>query len=215
MKGIEKSRIVPAATVERAEDAVPLAEALLNGGLDVLEITFRTDAAAEAVRLVARAFPQMLIGAGTLLTADQLKQARDAGAKFGVAPGLNEDMVSLAASAGFLLIPGVATPTETDRGISAGCRLLKFFPAEALGGVKMLKALVAPFAHTGVRFLPTGGIDGLNAKSYLDLPFVAAVGGSWMVAAKLIKERNWGEVTRLSRAAAALATGSSASSVVV
>jgi len=201
MQGIERKRIVPAATVEQAEDAVRLADALLNGGLDVLEITFRTDAALEAIRRVARRFPQMLIGAGTLLTADQLRRAADAGAKFGVAPGLNEDMIRLAAGTGMVFIPGVATPTETDRGIAAGCRILKFFPAEALGGVKMLKAMAAPFAHTGVKFLPTGGIDASNAGSYLDLPFVAAVGGSWMVAAGLIKERNWAEVTRLTREA--------------
>jgi len=207
MKRLEQKRILPAATVEKAEEALPLAEALMKGGLDVIEITFRTDAAAEAIRQVVRQFPQMLVGAGTVLTAEQLTKAADAGATFGVAPGINEDIVKRAGSLGMAFIPGVATPTEIDRGVAAGCRFLKFFPSEALGGVRMLKAIAGPFGHTGVKFIPTGGIDGLNARAYLDLPSVAAVGGSWMVATKLIKEKNWAEVTRLTQQALKMAAG--------
>jgi 2-dehydro-3-deoxyphosphogluconate aldolase/(4S)-4-hydroxy-2-oxoglutarate aldolase len=197
-------RILPAAIIDRLDDAVPLAEALLAGGLDIIEITFRTEAAAESIRQVSKKFPEMLVGAGTVLTDVQLARAIDAGAKFCVAPGLNPDLILKSDAAKIPFVPGVATPTEVDRAINAGCQILKFFPAEALGGVKMLKALAGPFAHTGVKFIPTGGVDGANAKTYLDLPIVAAVGGSWMLSPALIKAKNWAEITRLTREALAL-----------
>jgi 2-dehydro-3-deoxyphosphogluconate aldolase/(4S)-4-hydroxy-2-oxoglutarate aldolase len=208
MKQIYDKRLVPAATVEKAEDAIPLAEALLAGGLDIVEITFRTPAAEEAIRRVVTKFPQMLVGAGTVLTEDQLKRAIGAGIKFAVAPGLNTDLVKKSLAANVPFIAGVATPTEIDRGICAGCKLLKFFPADALGGVKTLKAFAGPFSHTGVKFVPTGGINAANAAEYLALPMVAAVGGSWMVAEKLIKEKNWAEITRLAKEALAVTMSS-------
>ena len=204
MNRIYEKRIVPAATLEDAGDVVPLAEAMLTGGLDILEITFRTAAAADAIRAVMKAFPDMLVGAGTVLTAEQLARAVDAGARFGVAPGLNEALVDEAMDRNLPFIPGVITPTEIDRGVCLGCKLLKFFPAEAMGGVKALKAIAGPFAHTGVKFLPTGGIEAGNARGYLDLPMVAGVGGSWMVAPKLIKERNWTQIAHLAREAVTL-----------
>ena len=205
MKQIYEKRVLPAATVEKVDDAVPLAEALLAAGLDIIEITFRTQAAEEAIRRVASRFPQMLVGAGTVLTQDQLRRAIGAGVKFNVAPGVNPDLVTESMTAGVPFVPGVATPTEIDRGISLGCKLLKFFPADALGGVKTLKAFAGPFAHTGIKFVPTGGINAANAPEYLALSVVAAVGGSWMVPEKLIKEKNWGEITRLSKEAIAIA----------
>jgi len=197
-------RILPAAIIDNLDDAIPLAGALLEGGLDIIEVTFRTGAAAESIRQIAKKFPEMLVGAGTVLTDVQLARAIEAGAKFCVAPGLNPELVVKGDAAKIPFIPGVATPTEVDRAIGAGCRILKFFPAEALGGVKMLKALAGPFAHTGVKFIPTGGVDGANARTYLDLPIVAAVGGSWMLAPALIKVKNWAEITRLTREALAL-----------
>jgi len=178
-----------------------LAEALLEGGLDVIEITFRTQAAEEAIRQVVDRFPEMCVGAGTVLTESQLRRAIDTGIEFAVAPGLNPDLITDAMAANVLFIPGVATPTEIDRGIMLGCKLLKFFPADALGGVKTLKAFSGPFAHTGVKFVPTGGINAANAADYLALPGVAAVGGSWMVAEKLIKAKQWAEITRLTKEA--------------
>jgi 2-dehydro-3-deoxyphosphogluconate aldolase/(4S)-4-hydroxy-2-oxoglutarate aldolase len=205
MEKILAKRIVPAATVDRAEQALPLAEALRQANLDIIEITFRTGAAAQAIQGIAARFPEMLVGAGTILTEEQLARAADAGARFGVAPGLNERLVQSAARLGMPFVPGVVTPSEVDLGIRLGCKLLKFFPAENMGGVKTLKALAGPFAHTGVRFVPTGGIDAPNARAYLDLPVVGAVGGSWMVAPKLIKEQQWAEITRLSREALQLA----------
>lgn len=204
MKRIQEKRLVPAATVEKADDAVPLAEALLAGGLDVIEITFRTQAAEEAIRRVVAKFPQMLVGAGTVLTEDQLKRAIGAGVQFAVAPGLNPDLVTESMTSNVPFIAGVATPTEIDRGIALGCKWLKFFPADALGGVKTLKAFAGPFAHTGIKFIPTGGINALNAPEYLALPVVAAVGGSWMVAEKFIKEKNWAAITRLTQEALAV-----------
>lgn len=192
---------MPAATVERVDAAVPLARALLDAGLDIIEITFRTDAAEEAIRAIVNEFPDMLVGAGTVLTTEQLDRAMAAGIRFAVAPGLNEDIVRAAQAGGIAFMPGVATPTEIDRALSLGCRLLKFFPSEALGGVKTLKALAGPYSHTGVKFIPTGGISASNGPSYLALPVVAALGGSWMVKKDLVNEGNWAEITRLSQEA--------------
>lgn len=204
MKRIMEKRVIPAATIDSPEEAVRLAQALMDGGLDVLEITFRTESAAEAIARVSASCPQMLIGAGTLLTTDQVRKARAAGAQFGVAPGLNENVVRTAQQMNMPMIPGVVTPGEIERGVGLGCMLLKFFPAEPMGGVELLKALAGPYAHTGVKFVPTGGISGGNARAYVDLPIVAAVGGSWMVSSKLIKAGNWEEITRLSQEAVAL-----------
>lgn len=210
MNRILTKRVIPAATFENESDALRTCEALMAGGLDIVEITFRTAAAEAAIRAVAKELPGLLLGAGTVLTADQLNRALDAGIQFAVAPGLNPELVALAKSKHLAYIPGVATATEIDEGIRLGCKLLKFFPADALGGVKTLRAVAAPFSHTGVKFIPTGGINAANARDFLAIPEVAAVGGSWMVAGKLIKERNWAEITRLAREAVALATATAA-----
>jgi 2-dehydro-3-deoxyphosphogluconate aldolase/(4S)-4-hydroxy-2-oxoglutarate aldolase len=194
-------RLLPAVTIEQAELAIPLVEALLAAGLNVIEVTFRTAAAAEAIRNIARRFPEMIPGAGTLLTAEQVSRARDAGAVFGVAPGLSEGVLRHAQECGLAMIPGVATPTEISRALELGCRVLKYFPAEANGGVRALQALAGVFGHTGVRFVPTGGIDSRNLRDYLALPIVAAVGGSWMVEKKLIAAKNWKTIETLAREA--------------
>lgn len=202
---IEKSGIVPVVVLDREEDAVPLAEALLAGGLDVMEITFRTAAAEGALKRIASAFPEILLGAGTLLDADQVKRARAAGAVFGLAPGLNPSTVAAAAAEGLAFSPGVMTPGEVEQALALGCKLLKFFPAEAAGGTAMLKSLAGPYAHTGVRFIPTGGIGPKNLQDYLKLPIVAAIGGSWMVEKSLVAEGRWSEITALTKAALAAA----------
>lgn len=204
MKAILETRVVPAATVDDVEAAVPLAEALLAGGLNVLEVTFRTAASAECLKRIAAACPAMYLGAGTLITVEELEKAVASGARFGVSPGLSEDVVKRAAALGFPMVPGVATPTEITQALRLGCTYLKFFPAESLGGVSALRALAGPFAHKGVKFLPTGGIDGSNALTYLALPTVMAVGGSWMVNRDLIAAKRWGEITRLAREAVQL-----------
>ena len=192
-----KQRLLCITVVDRAEDAVPLAEALFAGGLKVMEITFRTAAAAEAIRLIRQKVPRMAIGAGTLLTPDQVQEAIDVGAQFGVSPGLNEAVLNAAGERDLPFFPGVMTPTEIDHALNLGWKHLKFFPAEPAGGAAMLKALAAPFAHTGVKFVPTGGINAATLPNYLTIPQVAAVAGSWMGERKLIQEKAWSKITAL------------------
>jgi 2-dehydro-3-deoxyphosphogluconate aldolase/(4S)-4-hydroxy-2-oxoglutarate aldolase len=198
-------RIVPVVVLDRAESAEPLAEALLAGGLDIMEITFRTAAAEESIRRIAARFPEILLGAGTLLDNDQVSRAKDAGAVFGLAPGLNPRTIEKAAQVGLHFSPGVMTPSEVEEALSFGCKLLKFFPAEAAGGTAMLKSLAGPYGHTGVRFIPTGGVTTGNLADYLKIPVVAAIGGSWMVDKQLVNEGRWEEITRLTREALAAA----------
>jgi len=192
-----QQRLMCITTIDKADDAVPLARALLAGGLNVIEITFRTAAAAESIRRIRQDVPQMAIGAGTLLTPENVKAAVEAGAQFGVSPGLNEEVLASAGKAQMPFFPGVMTPTEVHRALNLGCQYLKFFPAEPAGGAGMLKALAAPFAHTGVKFLPTGGITTATLANYLALPQVAAVGGSWMAEKKLVNEKAWDKISSI------------------
>jgi 2-dehydro-3-deoxyphosphogluconate aldolase/(4S)-4-hydroxy-2-oxoglutarate aldolase len=203
---IVSKRIVPVIVLDHEEQAEPLAEALLKAGLDIMEITFRTAAAEASIRRIAKRFPEILLGAGTVLGADQLKRAQDAGATYALAPGLNETVLAAAAQAGIMMFPGVMTPSEVEQALALNCRILKFFPAEAAGGVTMLKALEGPYGHTGVKFLPTGGIGLDNMRTYLERPSVAAIGGSWIVEKKLIAGKEWGKIEQLTRDALALAT---------
>jgi 2-dehydro-3-deoxyphosphogluconate aldolase/(4S)-4-hydroxy-2-oxoglutarate aldolase len=194
-------RIVPVVVLDDVESAEPLAEALLEGGLDIMEITFRTAAAEESIKRIAKRFPEILLGAGTLLEKEQVIRAKNAGAVFGLAPGLNPEIVKTANEAGLSFSPGVMTPSEVEQALSLGCKLLKFFPAEAAGGVSMLKSLAGPYSHTGVKFVPTGGVTSANLASYLKLPVVAAIGGSWMVDKALVNAGKWEEITRLTKEA--------------
>lgn len=198
-------RIVPVVVLEDAKNALPLAEALLEGGLDIMEITFRTAAAEDCLRQIGSRFPEILLGAGTLLSVDQVRRARDAGALFGLAPGLNPAVVAAARECGLGFSPGVMTPGEVEQALALDCQLLKFFPAGVAGGPAMLKALAGPYGHTGVRFVPTGGITAGNMTDYLKLPVVVAVGGSWMVEKALVAAARWDEITRLTREALAIA----------
>ena len=206
---IAQRRIVPVVVLDNEESAEPLAEALLAGGLDVMEITFRTAAAAGAIRRIAARFPEILLGAGTLVEREQVLRARDAGAVFGLAPGLNPAIIEAATGCGLQFSPGVMTPSEVEQALALGCKLLKFFPAETAGGIGMLKALAGPYGHTGVRFIPTGGVTSKNLGDYLKLPIVAAIGGSWMVDKALVAAGRWEEITKLTREAldAAAAVG--------
>lgn len=194
-------RIVPVVVIDHADSAEPLAEALLAGGLDIMEITFRTAAAEESIQRIAARYPEILLGAGTLLDKVQVRRAHQAGAVFGLAPGLNPAVIIYAKEIGLQFSPGVMTPSEVEQALSLDCKLLKFFPAEVAGGVEMLKALAGPYAHTGLKFIPTGGISSANLIDYLKLPVVAAIGGSWMVSKQLINEGKWVEITRITRAA--------------
>ena len=192
-----KQRIICVAVIDKADDAVPLAEALLAGGLKCMEVTFRTAGAAESIRRIRQGVPQIYIGAGTLLTGDQVKQAVDAGAQFGVSPGLSEAVSKASHENHFPIFPGVVTPSEVMRAMELGWKQLKFFPAETFGGVNALKALIGPFGHTGVQFVPTGGITATTLPNYLAIPQVAAVGGSWMAERKLVAEKDWAKITAL------------------
>ncbi|MCS7338655.1 MAG: bifunctional 4-hydroxy-2-oxoglutarate aldolase/2-dehydro-3-deoxy-phosphogluconate aldolase [Verrucomicrobiae bacterium] len=201
-------RVIAVAAIDTPENAVRLADALLAGGLDIIEITFRTAAAEQCIAKVREKFPTMLVGAGTVLEPEQLVRAQAAGAQFGVAPGLNERVVQKAAELGMPFMPGVMTPSEVERALGLGCKLLKFFPAQAAGGTKTLKALAGPYAHTGVKFIPLGGIDASNAAEYLAMPIVAAVGGTWLADAKLVAAGNWTQITALTKQALEIAAAS-------
>jgi 2-dehydro-3-deoxyphosphogluconate aldolase/(4S)-4-hydroxy-2-oxoglutarate aldolase len=162
-----------------------------------MEVTFRTSAAADSIARIRKNLPAVAIGAGTLLAAEQVQRAVDAGAQFGVSPGLNEAVLAMAHKNKIPFFPGVMTPTEVGRALDLGWKHLKFFPAAAAGGVPMLKALAGPFSHTGVKFVPTGGINAANLPGYLALPTVAAIGGSWMAERKLVTEKAWSKITAL------------------
>jgi 2-dehydro-3-deoxyphosphogluconate aldolase/(4S)-4-hydroxy-2-oxoglutarate aldolase len=199
-----RRRIVPVVVLEELETARPLAEALEQGGLPVAEVTFRTEVAVHAVRLLAHE-TRVLVGAGTVVRPEQVDLAVEAGARFIVMPGLSPRVVERCRELDVLVIPGVATATEVISALDHGLDLLKLFPAQVAGGVALLRSLQGPFP--GVRWIPTGGVSASNAASYLALPSVAAVGGSWMVAPELIAARDFPTVTRLAREAVHLGTG--------
>lgn len=192
LKRLRQLRIVPVIVIDEPRDAAPLAQALLDGGLPCAEITFRTPRAAEALRIIAHECPDVVAGAGTVLTVQQAIQAREAGARFIVTPGFNPAVVDHCLEHGIPVIPGVCTPTEIDAALQRGVDVLKFFPAEPMGGVAFLKAIAAPYA--GVTFIPTGGITLNNLLSYLALDTVAACGGSWLAPREWIRANDFGRV---------------------
>jgi 2-dehydro-3-deoxyphosphogluconate aldolase/(4S)-4-hydroxy-2-oxoglutarate aldolase len=200
MKGDEvfstlaKFAVVPVIAIDSVDAALPLADALIEGGLPVAEITFRTAAAAEVIVKLAKERPTLVLGAGTVLTAENLRRARDAGARFGVAPGLNPDVIAEANRLGLPFVPGVITPSEVEQALALGVKLVKYFPAEAFGGLKVIKALSAPYAHTGMRFMPTGGVTAANLPDYLASDAVACVGGTWIASREAIAEKKWDQI---------------------
>lgn len=196
--------VVPVIAIDSVSHALPLADALIEGGLPVVEITFRTAAAAEVIRVLARERPALIVGAGTVLTPETVQTAVDAGARFAVAPGLNPRVVEAAQELNLPFLPGVANPSDIEAGLELGCKLLKFFPAEALGGTKLLSALSAPYKHTGVRFMPTGGASPANLESYLKIDTVAAVGGTWIAKKEDMAEGKWNEIAQRCREARAI-----------
>lgn len=194
--------LVPVVKIERAEDAVGLGRALLAGGLPCAEITFRTAAAEEAIRRISSSLSEIVLGAGTVLTVDQADRAVSAGAQFIVSPGFNRKVVDWCLRKQVPVTPGVATPTEIDMALDVGLNILKFFPAEAMGGLATLKAIAAPYV--GVKFIPTGGINPDNLAEYLAHPSVHCCGGSWLVKGDLITAGKFDEITRLAREAVSL-----------
>ena len=199
---LEKFGVIPVIALDDPDDALPLAAALTDGGLPCAEVTFRTAAAEESIRRIAAAYPDMLVGAGTVLTTQQVDRAVAAGAKFIVSPGLNPNVVRHCLEKGVPAAPGCCTPSEIEQAIELGLSVVKFFPAEAMGGLKTIKALAAPY--TGLRFMPTGGINASNLRSYLEYPRVLACGGSWMVSKELIRAHDFAQITELVRQATAI-----------
>jgi 2-dehydro-3-deoxyphosphogluconate aldolase/(4S)-4-hydroxy-2-oxoglutarate aldolase len=193
---------MPVIVLDRVDDAVPLAEALMSGGIRVLEVTMRTPAALDSVRAIRAALPDALVGVGTITSVADLDSARAAGARFGVSPGTTPDLLAHARGWSFPFLPGVMTPSDVMRAIEAGFAAMKLFPARQAGGVEMLKALGGPFPQ--VRFCPTGGIDADSAASYLALPNVVCVGGSWLSPPALVARKDWTEIRRRAEAAAQL-----------
>lgn len=194
-----EKKLLPAVTLTDADTALSVAEALLEGGLNVMEITFRTSATAAAVSAVAKEFPEMNIGAGTILSAGHISAAKDAGAQFGLAPGLNENVVREAKKQEFPFIPGVMTPSEIEKAIELDYKLLKLFPASDVGGVDFIRSIEGPYKHTGVKFLPMGGINPSNLKQYLKCGSVTAAGGSWMTPREAILKGEFNKITQLVR----------------
>ena len=197
MKELYSIGLIPVIKIENPDDAVPLAKALIDGGLPAAEITFRTACAAEAIKNITEAYPEMLVGAGTVLTCEQVDAAIAAGSKFIVSPGLNPKVVSYCLSKGVPMLPGCSNPSDVEVAIELGLKTVKFFPAEAVGGLKMLKAMAAPYGQ--LTFMPTGGINADNLLDYLKFNKIVACGGSFMVADQLVKEKKWDEITALTK----------------
>lgn len=202
LQRIEKIGVVPVVVLHDAKDAKPLAKALCDGGLPCAEVTFRTEAAEESIRVMAEAFPEMLIGAGTVLTTEQVDRAVAAGAKFIVSPGFDPEIVDYCLAKDIPVLPGCITPSEVAQAVKRGLEAVKFFPAEQFGGVATIKALAAPY--TNVRFMPTGGVSAKNLADYLGCPKIVACGGSWMVKGDLVAAGEFDKIKEMTEEAVAL-----------
>jgi len=207
---LTRHRVIAVLTIDSVEAAVPLTQALLEGGVAAMELTLRTPVAVEAIRVVKKEVPEMNVGAGTVLTVAQVDEVIAAGADFAVAPGTNPRIIQCCAERGFPFGPGVATPSDIETAVENGCRILKFFPAETLGGLKHLKNMATPYEHLGVRFIPLGGINPQNMCVYLDEAIVAAIGGSWIANRALIQHQDWDQIRTNAKEAALIADGAKA-----
>ena len=194
-KQISNTGIVAVLVIDDAANAVPLARALLAGGVNVMELTLRTDAALDSLRAIRAEIPEMLAGIGTVLTPDQAKAAHDAGAAFAVAPGFNPRVVSAAKEVGMPFAPGICTPSDIEGALEFDCNVLKFFPAETSGGLAHLKNIAAPYQHLNLSYVPLGGVNANNLASYMSSPLVAAVGGSWLAKREVIAAQDWDAIT--------------------
>jgi 2-dehydro-3-deoxyphosphogluconate aldolase/(4S)-4-hydroxy-2-oxoglutarate aldolase len=195
MSQLDQFPVIPVIVIDDIADAEPLANALLEGGLNIIEVTFRTAAASGAIEAIANAFPEMLVGAGTVVTPEQAKIAIESGSKFGLAPGTDPETIAYFKERNVPFIPGIMTPSDIQAAIKAGCKHLKFFPAGAAGGPKLLKAMAAPYAKLGAKFCPTGGVSLDNMNDYLSIPEVFAIGGSWLATKAQIANKDWSSIT--------------------
>ncbi len=195
MKHFFEQRIMPAITIENEDQAIRIAQAVIDGGLNMMEVPFRTKTAVQCIAKITKAFPKLHIGAGTLLTPEQVVFAKESGAAFGLAPGFNKNVVQQAIDLEFPFIPGVMTPSEVELALEMGCRILKLFPASQVGSMSMLKALAGPYGHTGVTFIPMGGVSLENMAQYLAIDNVIAIGGSWLATKQLIADNHYSTIT--------------------
>jgi 2-dehydro-3-deoxyphosphogluconate aldolase/(4S)-4-hydroxy-2-oxoglutarate aldolase len=203
-KRIADSGIIAVLVIEDAGDAVPVARALLKGGVAAMELTLRTPAAMEALKRIRKDVPEMLAGVGTILNPDQVKEVAAAGADLGVAPGYNPRVVDEAKAAGLPFAPGIATASELEGALEKGCRILKFFPAEPNGGISYLKSMNGPYGYMGLKYIPLGGLNEDNARSWFEQPFIMAIGGSWLAKRDIIADHNWDEISRRAEKAASI-----------
>lgn len=201
---LQRAGVIAVLLLDRVADAVPVARALLAGGVRAIELTLRTPIALEALAAIRAEVPEMLVGVGTVLTLNQVEEVQRAGAAFGVAPGMNPRVVAEAARLGLPFAPGVCTPTDIELALEQGCRVMKLFPAEPCGGLAYLRTIAAPFAHLGVKYIPLGGLSAMNAESYLEEPSVLALGGSWIASRERIQRQDWGVITEQAQRATAL-----------
>jgi 2-dehydro-3-deoxyphosphogluconate aldolase/(4S)-4-hydroxy-2-oxoglutarate aldolase len=195
-RNMQETGVAAVLVVDRAEDGVPLAETLVQAGINIMELTLRTPAALEAMRQIHKHVPQMICGAGTVLTPDQAVEAAECGAVFGVAPGTNRRVLEKSLQIRFPFAPGVATASDIEQALEFGCRILKFFPAEPCGGMPYLRSMAAPYAHLGIRYIPLGGIHAANMVAYASDPLILALGGSWIAPRDLIRQKDWSAIGR-------------------
>lgn len=202
---IKNSHVVAVLVVDEVTSAVPLAKTLLENGVGCMELTLRTPCAVEALRVIRQEVPEMIAGVGTILTRNQVRAVKNADAAFGVAPGLNRKVLEEAERLELPFAPGIATPSEIETALEHGCRTMKFFPAQSLGGLAYLQCMAAPYQHLDLKFIPLGGLSEATLQSWLESPLVCAVGGSWIAPQKLIQEKNWTEIGARAAAAVAIA----------
>ncbi|MCL6274671.1 bifunctional 4-hydroxy-2-oxoglutarate aldolase/2-dehydro-3-deoxy-phosphogluconate aldolase [Muricauda sp. 2012CJ35-5] len=195
IRKVDSTGVIAVLVVDELKHAVPLAEALLKGGIDTIELTLRTPIALDAGKQMKSAFPELTLGYGTVLTVEQVTNVLDSGADFAVAPGCNPSIIRMAQKKGLSYAPGIMTPTDIEMAVQEGCRVLKFFPAESSGGLKHLKSMAAPYQHLGLKFIPLGGVNMDNAKAYLESPLISAVGGSWVAKREMIVNEEWDKIT--------------------
>lgn len=204
IKKIDDAGIIAVIILDEIKHAVPLAEALLKGGVDSIELTLRTPAAMDAAKIIKKEVPEITLGFGTVLTTEQVRAVTDVGADFAVAPGCNPKIIKEAQKQNLSFAPGIMTPTDIEMAVELGCRVIKYFPAETSGGMKHLESMVAPYNYLGLSFIPLGGVNINNAGNYLESPLITAVGGSWVAKRPLIQSENWEAITNNAREIRAL-----------
>ena len=207
VKLLKEVKVIPVLAVEKVEDGIKVCELLDNCGLKAAEITFRTAAAEDIIRETSKLFPELLVGAGTVLTVADLHRAFEAGAKFAVSPGFNPTVVKAAVENGYAFFPGISCPSQVEQACELGVKVMKFFPAEAAGGINMLKSIIAPYRHLGIEFMPTGGINPANVMNYLAIPEVIGAGGTWIAKTAEMTNGEWDKIEEKINAAVKLITG--------